>query len=72
VPAGGSERMKDFPPLVPQDFRLQGVGDQLLLLSPRPRGRLFSLRTPPLLPHLVKLKGDRVRKSVAYRTLKHV
>ncbi|KAF3838947.1 hypothetical protein F7725_010715 [Dissostichus mawsoni] len=86
VPAGGSERMKDFPPLVPQDFRLQGVGyqeaagdlklssagDQLLLRLHGPEDASFSLRTPPLLPHLVKLKGDRVRKSVAYRTLKHV
>ncbi|KAI4789502.1 hypothetical protein KUCAC02_035200, partial [Chaenocephalus aceratus] len=95
VPAGGSERMKDFPPLVPQDVRLQGVGyqeaagdlklssagwvsvtappgDQLLLRLHGPEDASFSLRTPPLLPHLVKLKGDRVRKSVAYRTLKHV
>lgn len=26
VPAGGSERMKDFPALVPQEFRLEGRG----------------------------------------------
>ncbi|KAM6261674.1 nitric oxide-associated protein 1 [Porphyrio hochstetteri] len=26
VPMGGEERMKEFPPLVPQDIRLQGVG----------------------------------------------
>ncbi|XP_063732244.1 LOW QUALITY PROTEIN: nitric oxide-associated protein 1 [Eleginops maclovinus] len=94
VPAGGSERMKDFPPLVPQDFSLQGVGfkeaaadlklssagwvavtaapgDQLTLRLHGPADAAFSLRTPPLLPHLVNLKGERIRKSVAYRTLKH-
>lgn len=26
VPAGGSERMKEFPPLVPQELRLEGRG----------------------------------------------
>ncbi|XP_060092918.1 nitric oxide-associated protein 1 [Heteronotia binoei] len=27
VPIGGEERMKDFPPLVPQDVMLEGAGD---------------------------------------------
>ncbi|XP_034722385.1 nitric oxide-associated protein 1 [Etheostoma cragini] len=84
--------MKQFPPLVPQEFSLEGggylqaaaditlssagwvavtaaAGDQLLLRVHGPAGVVYSLRTPPLLPHLVALKGERIRKSPAYRTV---
>ncbi|XP_077388731.1 nitric oxide-associated protein 1 isoform X2 [Festucalex cinctus] len=90
VPAGGAERMKDFPPLVPQDFRLEGrgpleatadiklssagwvavtalEGQQPLLRLHGPPLAAFGLRTPPLLPHVVSLKGARVPKSAAYK-----
>lgn len=93
VPVGGSERMKEFPALVPQDFRLQGrgyleaaadiklssagwlavtavEGDQLLLRVHGPQAAGFGLRTPPLLPHIVSLKGERIRKSAAYKPMK--
>lgn len=93
VPLGGSERMKEFPALVPQDFRLEGggyleaaadvklssagwvavtaaAGDQVLLRVHGPAAARFSLRTPPLLPHIVSLKGERFRKSVAYKPMK--
>ncbi|XP_070769364.1 nitric oxide-associated protein 1 [Enoplosus armatus] len=93
VPLGGSERMKEFPALVPQEFRLEGqgyleaaadiklssagwvavtaaAGDQLLLRVHGPEVAGFSLRTPPLLPHIVSLKGERVRKSAAYKPVK--
>ncbi|KAF3694290.1 Nitric oxide-associated protein 1 [Channa argus] len=93
VPGGGSERMKEFPALVPQEFRLEGrgyleaaadiklssagwvavtavEGDQVLLRVHGPQAAGFSLRTPPLLPHVVSLKGDRVRKTPAYKLLK--
>ncbi|KAF7664317.1 hypothetical protein LDENG_00179630 [Lucifuga dentata] len=93
VPVGGLERMKDFPALVPQEFRLEGQGykqaaadikfssagwvavtavegDQLLLRVHGPDAAGFSLRTPPLLPHVVMLKGERVRKSAAYKPIK--
>ncbi|XP_030002284.1 nitric oxide-associated protein 1 isoform X3 [Sphaeramia orbicularis] len=93
VPLGGSERMRDFPPLVPQDVRLEGRGYleaaadiklssagwvsvtaaegeqlQLRLLGPEAAG--FSVRTPPLLPYIVSLKGQRIRKSVTYKPQK--
>ncbi|XP_038554784.1 nitric oxide-associated protein 1 isoform X4 [Micropterus salmoides] len=93
VPLGGSERMKEFPALVPQEFRLEGrgyleaaadiklssagwvavtaaEGDQLLLRVHGPEAAGFSLRTPPLLPHVVSLKGERIRKSAAYKLVK--
>ncbi|XP_041799846.1 nitric oxide-associated protein 1-like isoform X2 [Chelmon rostratus] len=93
VPLGGSERMKQFPALVPQEFRMEGrgyleaaadiklssagwvavtaaPGDQLLLRVHGPEAARFSVRTPPLLPHVVSLKGERVRKSAAYKTVK--
>ncbi|XP_070818808.1 nitric oxide-associated protein 1 [Chaetodon trifascialis] len=93
VPLGGSERMKEFPALVPQEFRVEGrgyleasadirlssagwvavtaaQGDQLLLRVHGPEAAGFSVRTPPLLPHLVSLKGERIRKSAAYKTVK--
>ncbi|KAM8909149.1 nitric oxide-associated protein 1 [Spinachia spinachia] len=93
VPLGGSERMKQFPALVSQEFRLEGqgyleaaadiklssagwvavtaaVGDQVLLRVLGPPAVGFSVRTPPLLPHVVTLKGERVRKSAAYKPTK--
>ncbi|KAF0040249.1 hypothetical protein F2P81_008484 [Scophthalmus maximus] len=93
VPMGGSERMKEFPPLVPQEFRLEGrghleaaadiklssagwvavtavEGDEVLLRVHGPGSAGFSLRTPPLLPHVVSLKGERIRKSAAYKPIK--
>ncbi|XP_070693017.1 nitric oxide-associated protein 1 [Pempheris klunzingeri] len=93
VPQGGSERMKEFPALVPQEFRLEGrgyqeaaadiklssagwaavtaaEGDQLLLRVHGPEAVRFSLRTPPLLPHIVSIKGERIRKSAAYKVMK--
>ncbi|KAM7418259.1 hypothetical protein PAMA_017760 [Pampus argenteus] len=93
VPLGGSERMKEFPSLVPQEFRLEGrgyleavadiklssagwvavtavEGEQLLLRVHGPEEAGFSLRTPPLLPHIVSLKGERIRKSAAYKPVK--
>lgn len=93
VPLGGAERMKRFPVLVPQEFRLEGrgyleaaadvqlcsagwvavtaaAGDQVLLRVHGPDLSGFRLRTPALLPHIVSLKGERVRRSPAYRPLK--
>lgn len=45
-------------------------GDQLLLRVHGPEAARFSVRTLPLLPHVVSLKGERVRKSAAYKTVK--
>lgn len=93
VPSGGEERMKTFPPLVAQDFELQGQGcntaitdikissagwvavtaaegDQLLLRTRAPEEAGLCLRTPPLLPHVVNLKGQRINKTPAYKTRK--
>ncbi|XP_037318265.2 nitric oxide-associated protein 1 [Pungitius pungitius] len=93
VPQGGSERMKQFPALVSQEFRLEGggyleaaadvklssagwvavtaaVGDQVLLRVLGPPAVGICVRTPPLLPHIVTLKGERVRKSSAYKPTK--
>ncbi|MBN3325277.1 NOA1 protein, partial [Atractosteus spatula] len=90
VPAGGEERMRQFPALVPQDFELQGVGpeeaiadiklssvgwvavtahaeDKLLFRVHSPAGAGLALRRPPLLPHIVLLKGKRIRKSPTYK-----
>lgn len=43
-------------------------GDQLLLRAHAPGASGLSLRSPPLLPHVVTLKGERIRKSSAYKT----
>ncbi|XP_061643466.1 nitric oxide-associated protein 1 isoform X2 [Phyllopteryx taeniolatus] len=90
VPAGGTERMKNFPALTPQDFRLEGrgpleaaadvklssagwvavtalEGQRPLLRVHGPPSAAFGLRTPPLLPHVVTLKGARIPKSCAYK-----
>lgn len=47
-------------------------GDQLLLRVHGPQAAGFGLRTPPLLPHVVSLKGERIRKSAAYKPMKAV
>ncbi|XP_062874744.1 nitric oxide-associated protein 1 [Trichomycterus rosablanca] len=93
VPMGGEERMKQFPPLVSQDFELEGrgintavtdiklssagwvavtaaEGERLLLRGHAPEGAGICLRNPPLLPHIVTVKGPRIPKSPAYRTKK--
>lgn len=44
-------------------------GKQLQLRVHGPLGTGFGLRTPPLLPHVVNLKGERIRKSPAYKTI---
>ncbi|XP_051935307.1 nitric oxide-associated protein 1 [Hippocampus zosterae] len=90
VPAGGELRMKDFPALVPQDFRLEGrgpaeaaadiklssagwvavtafEGQVPLLRLHGPPSAAYGLRTPPLLPHVVSLRGARIPKSAAYK-----
>lgn len=46
------------------------AGEQLLLRLHGPQAAGFGVRTPPLLPHLVSLKGQRLRKSTAYKTVK--
>ncbi|XP_073676470.1 nitric oxide-associated protein 1 [Garra rufa] len=93
VPSGGEERMKTYPPLIAQDFELQGQGcntaitdikissagwvavtadkeDQLLLRTHAPEAAGVCLRTPPLLPHVVNLKGQRINKTPTYKTRK--
>ncbi|KAG1962382.1 nitric oxide-associated protein 1 [Pimephales promelas] len=93
VPSGGEERMKTFPPLIAQDFELEGQGcntaitdikissagwvavtaaegDQLFLRTHAPEAAGLCLRTPPLLPHIVNCKGQRINKSPAYKTRK--
>lgn len=35
-----------------------------------PEAAGFCLRTPPLLPHVVTLKGERIRNSAAYKLVK--
>ncbi|KAI4891843.1 hypothetical protein NFI96_029009, partial [Prochilodus magdalenae] len=91
IPMGGEERMKAFPPLIAQDFKLQGQGlhtavtdiklssagwvavtategEHLLLRTHAPEAAGLGLRNPPLLPHIVNVKGDRIRKTPAYKT----
>uniref|UniRef100_H2V7Y6 Nitric oxide associated 1 n=1 Tax=Takifugu rubripes TaxID=31033 RepID=H2V7Y6_TAKRU len=46
------------------------AGEQLLLRLHGPQAAAFRVRTPPLLPHLISLKGERIRKSAAYKTIK--
>nr|XP_020444983.1 nitric oxide-associated protein 1-like [Monopterus albus] len=45
-------------------------GDQVLLRVHGPEAAGFTLREPPLLPHIVSLKGERIRKSPAYELMK--
>ncbi|KAK1799054.1 hypothetical protein P4O66_007320 [Electrophorus voltai] len=93
VPMGGEERMKVFPPLVPQDLELQGrglntavtdiklsaagwvavaaaEGERVVLRVHAPEEAGVHLRDPPLLPQIVNMKGNRVRKSPAYKSRK--
>ncbi|EMP29507.1 Putative protein C4orf14 like protein [Chelonia mydas] len=93
VPIGGEERMKEFPPLIPQEITLEGIGtleavadiklssagwvaitahleDKLQLRAYSPEGTTLMIRKPPLLPHIVDIKGTRIRGSVSYRTKK--
>uniref|UniRef100_A0A8C3T3C1 Nitric oxide associated 1 n=1 Tax=Chelydra serpentina TaxID=8475 RepID=A0A8C3T3C1_CHESE len=93
VPMGGEERMKEFPPLIPQDITLEGIGtleavadiklssagwvaitahleDKLQLRAYTPEGTTPMIRKPPLLPHIVDIKGNRIRGSASYRTKK--
>eukprot|EP00079_Xenopus_tropicalis_P038204 XP_017951975.1 PREDICTED: nitric oxide-associated protein 1 isoform X4 [Xenopus tropicalis] len=93
VPIGGEERMKEFPPLLPQDIKLKGIGasravadiklstagwiavtahsgEQLHLRCFTPKGTSLTIRQPPLLPLVVNIKGERLRKGPAYATKK--
>ncbi|CAM4616651.1 unnamed protein product [Leuciscus chuanchicus] len=45
-------------------------GDQLFLRTHAPEAAGLCLRTPPLLPHIVNRKGQRINKSPAYKTRK--
>lgn len=90
VPIGGEERMKTFPPLVPQDFELIGggpdtaicdiklssagwvavtgkEGHRLRLRCHAPEAAGLCLRRPPLLPHVAMVRGERIKKSPAYK-----
>ncbi|XP_053319687.1 nitric oxide-associated protein 1 [Spea bombifrons] len=93
VPTGGEQRMKAFPPFVPVDVTLKGIGpseavadlqlstagwvavtahsgEHLDLRCYTPRGTSLTIRRPPLLPFIVNIKGERIRKSPAYATKK--
>lgn len=93
VPIGGEERMKQFPPLIPKDIDLKGVGpdqavadiklssagwvavtaqldDELQFRVYTPAGTGSTVRSPPLLPRIVHIKGERIRKTPGYRTKK--
>lgn len=43
-------------------------GQQLVLRLHGPQGAPYDVRTPPLLPHLVRLRGERAAKSRKYKT----
>uniref|UniRef100_W5K952 Nitric oxide associated 1 n=1 Tax=Astyanax mexicanus TaxID=7994 RepID=W5K952_ASTMX len=45
-------------------------GERLRLRAHAPKAAGLCLRTPPLLPHIVNVKGDRIRKSAAYKPKK--
>ncbi|XP_020831002.1 nitric oxide-associated protein 1 isoform X1 [Phascolarctos cinereus] len=44
--------------------------DRLHLRGYTPQGTTLTIRQPPLLPHIVDVKGERIKKSVAYKTKK--
>lgn len=46
------------------------VGDQVLLRVLGPPAVGIGVRTPAVLPHVVTLKGERIRKSAAYKPTK--
>lgn len=43
--------------------------DRLYLRGHTPQGTVLTVR-PPLLPHIVNIKGERIKRSVAYKTKK--
>ncbi|XP_074531034.1 nitric oxide-associated protein 1 [Halichoeres trimaculatus] len=45
-------------------------GEQVLLRVHGPEAAGYEVRTPPLLPHIVSLKGERIKKSAAYKPIK--
>lgn len=45
-------------------------GQQVTLRLHGPQGAPYDIRTPPLLPHLVQLRGERVAKSPRYKTVR--
>lgn len=45
-------------------------GERVELRVHGPEVAGFGLRTPPLLPHVASLKGERLRKSAAYKPLR--
>ncbi|XP_032411155.1 nitric oxide-associated protein 1 [Xiphophorus hellerii] len=45
-------------------------GERVELRVHGPEAAGFGLRTPPLLPHVASLKGERLRKSAAYKPLR--
>uniref|UniRef100_A0A4X2KX20 Nitric oxide associated 1 n=2 Tax=Vombatus ursinus TaxID=29139 RepID=A0A4X2KX20_VOMUR len=44
--------------------------DKLHLRGYTPQGTTLTIRQPPLLSHIVDVKGERIKKSVAYKTKK--
>lgn len=44
--------------------------DEVTLRVHGPAGVRYSVRTPPLLPHIVTVKGKRIHKSVSYKSVK--
>ncbi|XP_074087681.1 nitric oxide-associated protein 1 [Macrotis lagotis] len=42
--------------------------DKLHLRGYTPQGTTLTVRQPPLLPHIIDVKGERIKKSVAYKT----
>uniref|UniRef100_A0A8C8VJF5 Nitric oxide associated 1 n=1 Tax=Pelusios castaneus TaxID=367368 RepID=A0A8C8VJF5_9SAUR len=93
VPMVGEKRIKEFPPLIPQEITLKGIGtleavadiklssagwvavtahleDKLHLRAYTPEGTTLMIRQPPLLPHIVNIKGSRIGGSASYRTEK--
>lgn len=45
-------------------------GQRVALRLHGPQGAPYDVRTPPLLPHLVRLRGERIAKSPKYRTVR--
>lgn len=45
-------------------------GQRVALRLHGPQGAPYDVRTPPLLPHLVQLRGERVARSPKYKTVK--
>lgn len=45
-------------------------GQRVALRLHGPEGALYGMRAPPLLPHLVRLRGERIARSPKYRTVR--